>query len=260
MSAGQAATADRRFEGKRVLVTGAGSGLGMVVAEAFARQGASVVLSGRSAEKLSKVKAAVEERGGTALAVPTDIRQTSDVEGLFKVIESEWETLDIVVNNAGMWATGLVGELDESTWQDVVETNLTGTWRCLRGAINLMLQSSGGVITNISSVVGRGAAVPGTGAYGATKAGIETLTRTAAREYIQRGIRINTVSPGAFDTPMSLLEDETEQQRADRFGEVIPIGRIGELDEIADSVLWVCSDEASFFVGHEFVLDGGFSA
>lgn len=102
MSAGQAATADRRFEGKRVLVTGAGSGLGMVVAEAFARQGASVVLSGRSAEKLSKVKAAVEERGGTALAVPTDIRQQSDVDALFKVIESEWETLDIVVNNAGM--------------------------------------------------------------------------------------------------------------------------------------------------------------
>ncbi|WP_433273755.1 SDR family NAD(P)-dependent oxidoreductase [Actinosynnema sp. CS-041913] len=245
-----------RFAGKVALVTGAGSGIGRAVAGAFAAEGAAVVLAGRDPDRLAGTERAIRDRGGVVLAVPTDITDPAAVAALFGRIEAGHGRLDVAVNNAGVKEVSLVGDTDEASWLRVVGTNLTGTWRCLRAEVDAM-RGHGGVIVNVASTVGRHSTLPGFGAYAATKAGVEALSRTAAREYIGQGIRINSVSPGPFDTDMSLAPGETAEQRAERFGAALPIGRIGTPDEAARTILWVCSEDASFFVGHDFVVDGG---
>ncbi|OBU87846.1 SDR family NAD(P)-dependent oxidoreductase [Chromobacterium subtsugae] len=251
---------DTKFAGKVALVTGAGSGLGRELALELARQGAAVVLAGRNEDKLKAVQNEIEAAGAQALSHSTDISLPHEVDGLFEAIRRRYGRLDIAVNNAAIWETGLVAEQDEAAWRRIIDTNLNGTWRCMRAEIGLMQERGEGVIVNLSSIVGGHFAMPGTAAYGASKAGIEALTRTAAKECIQQGIRINTVSPAALDTPMSLLEGETEEERGKRLGGIIPIGRVGRLSEVVQTILWICSGDASFFVGHDFVVDGGVTA
>ncbi len=168
--------------------------------------------------------------------------------------------LHIAVNNAGTLATGLVSEMDERDWNLVLATNLTGTWLSMKYEIEHMRAHGGGVIVNIASNVGAHHRIPGTGAYAAAKAGVAALTRTAALEYSRAGIRINAVSPGASDTEMSRRPGESDADRAARLGETLPLGRIGALDEVAGTVLWLASPDAGFAVGTDVVIDGGASA
>jgi len=248
----------QRFTDKVVLITGGGSGIGRAAALAFAGEGATVVVAGRNPESLQETVDLVEEAGGKSGAITADVTRSEDVARLIETVVADHGGLHIAFNNAGVLAaTGPVASIDESDWSRVITTNLTGTWLSMKYEIARMIEGGGGTIVNMSSAVGPHVSVPNLGAYAATKAAISSLTRTAAREYIKSGIRINAVSPGPSDTPMSLQPGESEADRAARVRTFLPIGRIGTREEIASAVLWLASPESGFAVGVDLVLDGG---
>lgn len=242
------------FKDKTVLITGAAGGLGAHLAKTYARLGANLILASRNLGKLDELVSDLSQYGGKYYAFQVDIASQDSVDELFKAVSLVVKQIDIAINNAGTFAAG---ELSEHQFEQVIDTNLTGTWRCLMAELAFMTGHNQGAIVNIGSHMGRNLSAPGLSAYGASKAGVEALSRTLAKEYIGRGIRINTVSPGTFDSDMSLLPGESKEERHNRFAPSIPAGRIGSLDEIANTVVWVSSHEASFFVGHDFILDGG---
>ncbi|RSN62543.1 short-chain dehydrogenase [Amycolatopsis sp. WAC 04182] len=251
----------KRFSGKVVLVTGGGSGIGRATAAAFAREGAQVVVSGRDGEKLRQTVKEIEADGGTADAVTADVSAGPEVERLVAETVRRHGKLDIAFNNAGVLGSPApAADLDEEGFDAVVRTNLTGTWLSMKHEIAQMRAGGGGVIVNMASNIGSHTRLPGMAAYAASKAAVDVLTRTAARDHIGEGIRINAVSPGATDTGMSFRPGESEADRAERLGAVIPLGRIGAVEEIAAAVLWLASDESAYVVGHDIVLDGGASA
>ena len=244
-----------------MLVTGGGSGIGRAIALAFAREGASVVVVGRRAQPLEETVALIEAEGLQAAAAPADVTQADEMARAVAQAAAPDGRLAVAVNSAGVGAAGAkVADLDEETWSRVLTANLTGVWMSMKQEIAHMRENGGGAIVNIASTVGAHVRYPGLGAYAATKAAVSALTRTAAREYIADGIRINAVSPGPTDTPMSLRPGETDADRAARLKTTLPIGRVGALDEIAAAVLWLASPDAGFAVGHDLVVDGGATA
>jgi NAD(P)-dependent dehydrogenase (short-subunit alcohol dehydrogenase family) len=249
--------------GKVALVTGGGSGIGRAVALELAGAGARVVVAGRTAAKLAETVAAagpVADGKSPALACVADISVPGQVAELITDIEREFGRLDIAVNNAGKpsWAT--VAGTSEQEWQEVIGVNLSGLWLCMKHEIALMQRQGSGVIVNVASRIGAHMREPFQGAYAASKAAAIALTRTAARECIAAGIRINAVSPGPTDTAMAAWDDETAQERDARIARTVPIGRIARPCEIATAVRWLASDEASYVIGHDLVVDGGMSA
>lgn len=249
-----------RFAGKVVLITGGGSGIGRATALAFGREGAAVVVAGRDSGSLDETVRLVEADGGSASAVAGDVSLAADVSRFVATTVERYATLDIAFNNAGMLAAGPLAEMDDDAWDRQVATNLTGVYLSMKHEIGHMRAHGGGVIVNTSSSLGAHQRRPGLAAYGATKAAVSALTRAAAREYIADGIRINAVSPGPMHTPMSLRPGETEDDRAERVKEALPIGRVGRLEEVTSAVLWLASPESGFTVGHDLVIDGGASA
>lgn len=249
-----------RFENQVVLVTGGGSGIGRAVALAFAAEGATVAVAGRSPEPLAQTVKLVEEAGGTASAVPTDVTSEDDVAAMVETVVRRHGGLHVAFNNAGVFVPGGVADLSSAEWSRAVEINLTGVWLSMKHEIAHMRTHGGGAIVNTASNLGAHGRRPGLSAYVATKAAVSALTRNAAREHIADGIRINAISPGPVDTSMSLLPGETPDGRADRLRDALPIGRVGTLDEVASAVLWLASTEAGFTVGHDLVLDGGAAA
>ena len=249
-----------KFHGKVVLITGGGSGVGRATALAFAREGATVVVSGRTRSTLTETVKLIEQENGRADLITADITDAADVRNLVRTTVERHGSLDIAFNNAGAFAVGPVADMDESAWNALVATNLTGLFLSLKYEIAHMRGHGGGVIVNTSSVLGPHVRPEGMGAYSATKAAVSALTRTAARENIGAGIRINALTPGPLDTPMSLRPGETSADRAERLKAALPIGRVGTLEEAAATVLWLCSPDSSFVVGHDLVLDGGAAA
>ncbi|BCL73909.1 short-chain dehydrogenase (plasmid) [Vibrio nigripulchritudo] len=244
------------FEGKYILITGAAGGLGTQLAHTYAQLGANLLLASRNQAKLDDLTISLAQFGGAYHTFPFDMTSQHSVDELFHRIANVTDHIDIAINNAGSFTAG---ELSEGEFEQLININLTGTWRCLNAELALMSRCQKGVIVNISSLIGRNLTAPGLSAYAASKAGVEALSRSLAKEYIGQGVRINTVSPGAFDTEMSLLPGESREERDKRFAPLIPAGRIATLEEVADTVVWVSSNEASFFVGHDFVIDGGAS-
>jgi NAD(P)-dependent dehydrogenase (short-subunit alcohol dehydrogenase family) len=249
------------FAGKGVLVTGGGSGIGRAIALAFARDGANVVVVGRRAQPLEETVALIEAEGLRGATATADVTQADEMAQAVAQAAAPTGRLDVAVNSAGVGAAGAkVADLDEETWSRVLTANLTSVWMSMKQEIAHMRENGGGAIVNIASTVGAHVRYPGLGAYAASKAAVSALTRAAAREYIGDGIRINAVSPGPTDTPMSLRPGETEADRAARLKTTLPIGRVGALEEIAAAVLWLASPEAGFAVGHDLVVDGGATA
>ncbi|MEU4535624.1 SDR family NAD(P)-dependent oxidoreductase [Streptosporangium sp. NPDC023825] len=249
-----------KFQDKVVLVTGGGTGIGRAVARGFAREGARVVVAARGPEALEQTVKLIESDGGRASALVADVSDSASVAGLVEQVVARHGGLDIAINNAGVFAMGEVADLPEEDFTRVVGVNLTGVFLAMKHEIPAMLAGGGGVIVNVASQVGAHKRIPGLGAYAASKAGVTALTRTAALEYIGRGVRINALSPGPHDTSMSMRPGETETDRAERISRQLPIGRVGSLDEITGTVLWLASEEAAFVVGADIVVDGGSTA
>ncbi|WP_053850023.1 SDR family NAD(P)-dependent oxidoreductase [Streptomyces sp. NRRL B-24085] len=251
-----------RFTGRTALVTGGGSGIGRAVAVAFAAEGAQVVVAGRRPEPLAETVRLIEEAGGKALPVTGDVTRAAEVEAVVEAAVDRFGSLDVAVNNAGVFRGGRpLAELSSADWREQLDVNLTGVFLALRAEIRRMRsQPSGGAIVNIASTFGAHTRSPGAAAYAATKAAVSALTRGAALDHIRDGVRINAVSPGAVDTPMSLRPGETEADRAERVRAALPLGRVSSTSEIAAAVLYLASDDASSVVGTDLVVDSGATA
>ena len=245
----------KRYDNKVVLVTGGTSGIGRATAVAFAGEGAQVVMAARRTELGDDLIREITAKGGRAIFIRTDIRVPEEIDRLFKEIYARYGRLDVAFNNAGRATVTLppAAKIPEEEWDDIINTNLRGTWLCMKHELSMMLKQGGGVIVNTASVLGLSAEY-GYASYCASKHGIIGLTKTAALEYAHKNIRINAVCPGPIRTEMITVHFPKYE------GAVIaktPMRRIGEPDEIASAVLWLCSDESSFMTGKELVVSGG---
>lgn len=250
-----------RFANRIVLITGGSAGIGRAIARAFAREGAKVVVAGRSHDRLAETLALIRSDGGIATAIAADVSCSDDVSRLLAETATAYGAVDIAVNNAGtLLATGPVGDIEEKEWHSLMSINLTGVMLSMKHEIAQMRRHGGGVIINVASTIGPHKRVPNLGAYAATKAAVVALTKTAALDHIHEGIRINALSPGPIDTPSSRRPGETTADRDARIEKQVPLGRVGLLEEIAAATLYLASDDAGYLVGTDIVLDGGSTA
>jgi NAD(P)-dependent dehydrogenase (short-subunit alcohol dehydrogenase family) len=244
------------LDGKAALVTGGGSGLGRASALALARAGAAVTIADVNEDGGKETAALVEQAGGEADFLRADVTQPDDVAVMIYETVARWGHLDCAVNNAGITGTAApTADYTLDDWNRTIALNLTSVFLCLKHEIPAMLER-GGAIVNMASGAGL-VGFPGLPAYVASKHGVVGLTRAAAMEYAGQGVRINAICPGSTRTPM--LEDFMggDEQVERMLTRPIPVGRLGRPEEIADAVVWLCSDAASFVVGHALAVDGG---
>jgi NAD(P)-dependent dehydrogenase (short-subunit alcohol dehydrogenase family) len=248
------------FDGKVALVTGGGVGIGRATALAFAREGAQVVLGNRNIESGDEVVKAIQAAGGEASFLRTDVESEGDIKALVDHAVSTYGRLDVAFNNAGI--EGLVAPLVDQTdenFRAVMDINVRGVWLSMKYQIPEMLKAGGGAIVNNSSVAGL-IGFGGISIYSASKHAVMGLTKVAALEYSAQGVRVNAVNPGVIDTSMvDRLADAMEMEK-ESLSALHPIGRIGHPDEVANAVLWLCSEKASFVTGTAMPVDGGFTA
>lgn len=252
------------LEGKVALVTGGASGIGRATALTSAREGAKLIIADMNTDGGQQTVHMITENGGEATFMQVDVSSATEVEAMVAKAVEIYGRLDCAHNNAGIGARPRVPlhEYPEENWHQVISINLTGVWLCMKYEIAQMLQQDGGgAIVNTASIMGLvGSWSPGSIAYNASKHGVVGLTKTAALEYAKSGIRVNAVCPGYIRTPMveNTLSQvpEIEKQIVSRH----PIGRLGKPEEIAEAVVWLCSDAASFVTGHTMTVDGGYVA
>jgi NAD(P)-dependent dehydrogenase (short-subunit alcohol dehydrogenase family) len=248
------------FDGKVALITGGGVGIGRATALAFAREGAQVVIGNRNIESGAEVVAAIQDAGGKASFLRTDVSSEDDVKALVEHAVETYGRLDVAFNNAGVEGQGgSTAEETEENYHYVMDINVKGVWLAMKYQIPQMLKAGGGSIVNNSSVAGL-VGVPGAGIYAASKHAVMGLTKCAALDYAAHGVRVNAVAPAVIATSMA-------DRIFDRLGlskEVLaamhPIGRTGEVDDVANAVLYLCSDKASFVTGTSLCVDGGMTA
>lgn len=245
------------FTGKVALVTGAAAGMGLATARAFADAGASVVLADARSETVLQEAARLVAAGHRALGLACDVRDEGQVEQMIARAVLEFGRLDAAFNNAGVMAR--IAPTAESTvdeWNRVIGINLRGVWCCMKYELRQMEKQGSGAIVNNASV-GALTGNPGIGSYIASKHGVIGLTRTAALEYVKKGIRVNAVNPGLIDTQIARDVVAGDTHAYAEMEKNTPIGRAGRPEEVASAVLWLCSSGASYVVGHGLTVDGG---
>jgi len=253
-----------QLDQKVALVTGGASGIGRAAALAFAREGARVVVSDVTVVGGEVTVQMIQAAGGTALFVKADVSQGNEVERMVKLAVETYGRLDCTFNNAGIQGDlAQTAECSEENWHRIIAINLTGVWLCMKYAIPFMVQRGSGAIVNTASNFGL-VGSNGMPAYAASKHGVLGLTKTAALEYATAGIRINAVCPGPTQTPLVDNVLRQQPQRADQIVAAIlarePVGRMGRPEEIAEAVVWLCSEAASFVTGIALAVDGGYVA
>jgi len=250
-----------RLAGKRVIITGAGSGIGEATALLFAREGAKVALIGRRAQLLEDVAARIAADGGEALVLPCDVSKEDQVARSFALAEEGWGGLDCCIGVAGieLWEQGddRVDRLELSVWQQIIDINLTGMFLTLKYGVRALLKAGGGSIVVTGSPTGLYGFALGEDAYSAAKAGCHGLARVVANEVARDNIRVNIVVPGFIDTPINAKFLNEYPKDVEEMCQTIPIRRAGHAEEIAPMNLWLCTDEASYCNGGYFCVDGG---
>jgi 3-oxoacyl-[acyl-carrier protein] reductase len=241
------------LQGKTALVTGASQGIGRACAIALAHAGAKIALAARNEEKLNQVAAEITANGGTAKAFVLDIANEESIKSTAKAVQDHFGTVHILVNNAGITKDTLLLRMKRSDWDDVIATNLTGTFLLTQALIGPMLKARWGRIINISSVVGE-TGQAGQANYAASKAGLIGFTKSLARELAARNITANAVAPGYIETAMTAVLDE--KQRTAMLTQV-PLGRPGTEEDVANAVRFLASDDASYITGHVLDVNGG---
>ncbi len=247
-------------DGQVALVTGGSGGIGRATALEFARQGAKVVVSDVLRDAGQETARLIGAAGGQATFIETDVTRAAEVQALVGQTVETYGRLDCAFNNAGIeGGMAKTGDYTEERWEQVIRINLKGVWLCMKYEIQHMLGHGGGAIVNTASVAGLVGFRYGP-AYVASKHGVNGLTKTAALEYAKAGIRVNAVCPGVIRTPMFERGLQKNPDLEERFAGAHPVGRIGQPEEIARAVVWLCSSAASFVTGTQLPVDGGFVA
>ncbi|HDZ57181.1 MAG TPA: SDR family oxidoreductase [Pseudomonas xinjiangensis] len=245
------------FAGKVALVTGAGAGIGQATAQAFAAQGAKVVVSDINVAAGEAVAQGIKAAGGDAVFVGCNVAVAAEVKALMEAVMSVYGRLDCAFNNAGIEIEqDKLADGDEEVFDSIMGVNVKGVWLCMKHQIPLMLAQGGGAIVNTASVAGLGGA-PKMSIYSASKHAVLGLTRSAAVEYAKKGVRINAVCPAVIDTEMFRRAAAIDPRKADFAAAMHPVGRIGKAEEIAAAVLYLCSEGAAFTTGIALPVDGG---
>lgn len=250
----------KEYKDKVALITGASSGIGFATAQAFAKQGAKVVIADVQVQKGEQAVAELKKMGAEAMFVKTDVADPKQVENLIAQTLSTYQRLDFAINNAGIDGDRApTADCTEDNWDRVIDINLKGVWLCMKNEIPQMVKQGGGCIVNISSIAGV-VGFQNVPAYCASKGGVIQLTKTAALEYAKQGVRINAVCPGVIKTPMVAGVFEKDPKMEEALNAGTPIGRLGSPEEIASAILWLCSEHAGFMIGQPLIMDGGFTA
>ena len=245
----------KRLAGKVAIITGAGQGIGEAIARLFAREGAKIIVNARTEAKVIGVAEDITADGGVACGVPADIGESTGVEQLIEETQQRFQHIDILVHNAGIFPYALLEDLDEDSWNKVLNVNLTSAYRLTKACLPAMKERGAGRVLFTSSVQGNYVAVPGCAHYAASKAGLTGLIKSAALELAPHKITVNGVEPGLVLT--SGVEQALSQRRRGLMAEYVPLKRWGEPVEIAHAMLYLASKEAAYVTGQTIVVDGG---
>lgn len=244
--------------GRVALVTGGSSGIGKATALAFARAGVKTAIADIQRDAGEALAAQIRAEGFEAQFVPLDVTSTAQVDGAIERVVAQYSRLDYAFNNAGVATQrgGPIADFPEEEWDRILSINLKGVWLCMKYQCRQMLRQGGGSIVNTSSIMGL-VSKTGLSAYSAAKAGVIGLTRSVAADYATSGIRVNAICPGGIVTPMTANPDIRESMA--RVVAATPMARMGEAEEIAETVLWLCSDKSSYMTGQALAVDGGYT-
>jgi NAD(P)-dependent dehydrogenase (short-subunit alcohol dehydrogenase family) len=246
-----------RLKNKVALITGGARGIGLALARAFAREGATVVVSDINIEGAQATAAEIVRSGGSATALAADVGDSASITALFEGIVKAHGRLDLLVNNAGVGGKTLFLDTTLEEWERIIRINLTGAFLIAQGAARLMVKAGGGKIVNIVSISGQRGGT-GRAAYGSAKAGLELLTRVMAVELSESNINVNAIAPGPIETEMAKFAHDTATRAAYEY--LVPQNRYGAPTDIAAAAVFLCSEESRYVQGHTLNVDGGFGA
>ena len=243
-----------KLKDRVAIVTGGARGIGKAIALSFFREGAKVAIIDSDKERLEMLEKEMGKEKKEVTVIPCDITKSGDVKEMVDQVHKKFGRIDILVNNAGIIRRGTIDTVTEEDWDRVIEVNLKGTFNCCKAVAGIMKQQGFGKIVNISSIAGKLGDITSAPGYGTSKAGVDALTKTLARQLAKYGINVNAVSPHAIETEMSA---QWPEERRKQIIASIPLGRLGKPADVAEAVLFLVSDEASFITGEILDVNGG---